>query len=346
MGAYVARRVAVAVCLLFALSVITFLIESRIPANPAGFVVDLEHASPEQIAKAEHDLGVDRPIWVQYGKYLVRVVHGDFGLSWSGIRFDYVGDANGIAVAPLVRDATWVTASVVGGGFALLLLIAVPLGAFLALRPRSLVDRMALALSLAAVSTHPLVVGLLLQLFVGNRWHLAPPSGYCPLLGADPDTGCGGPLDWASHLALPWLTFALFFVALYLRMARARMLEVLEEPYVRTARAKGASELRVVGGHALRNAISPIVTMAGMDLGMAIGIALYVETVFGLPGLGRLTLAALRGTAGYDLPVIVAVVLVSAVAIIGLNLLVDLTLYALDPRIARGGGARASGSRT
>jgi peptide/nickel transport system permease protein len=337
MAAYVARRVAVAVCLLFALSLITFLLESRIPANPAGFVLDLEHASPEQIAKVDHDLGVDRPIWVQYGKYLVRVLHGDFGLSWSGIRFSYTGDATGIPVAPLVRDATWVTASVVGGGFALLLLVAVPLGSLLALRPRGVLDRLALAFSLAAVSTHPLVVGLLLQLFAGNRWHLAPPSGYCPLLGSDPDTGCGGPLDWASHLALPWLTFALFFVALYLRMTRARMLEVLDEQYVRTARAKGASELRVVRGHALRNAISPIVTMAGMDLGMAIGISLYVETVFGLPGLGRLTLAALRGSAGYDLPVIVAVVLVSAVAIIGLNLVVDLVLYALDPRIARSG---------
>jgi peptide/nickel transport system permease protein len=346
MLAYVARRVAVAICLLFALSLMAFLLESRIPANPAAFVVDLEHASPAQIAKAEHDLGVDRSIWVQYARYVEHVLRGDFGLSWNGISFTYRGDASGTAVGPLVRDASAVTASVVGGGFALLLLIAVPLGALVALRPRGFADRLALGLSLAAVSTHPLVVGLLLQLFAGNRWHLAPPSGYCPLLGHDPDRGCGGPLDWASHLALPWLTFALFFVALYLRMTRARTLEVLEEPYVRTARAKGASELRVLRGHVLRNAISPIVTMAGMDLGMAIGIALYVETVFALPGLGRLTIAALQGATGYDLPVIVAVVLVSAVAIIGLNLLVDLTLYALDPRIGRGGGARASGSRT
>jgi peptide/nickel transport system permease protein len=346
MAAYVARRVAVAVCLLFALSLIAFLLESRIPANPAAFVVDLQHASPAQIAQAEHDLGVDRSIWVQYAKYVQHVLRGDFGLSWSGIRFDYRGDASGTPVGPLVLDASRVTASVVGGGFALLLLVAVPLGALVALRPRGVVDRLALALSLAAVSTHPLVVGLLLQLFAGNRWHLAPPSGYCPLLGHDPDTGCGGPFDWAAHLALPWLTFALFFVALYLRMTRARMLEVLEEPYVRTARAKGASEARVLRGHVLRNAISPIVTMAGMDLGMAIGIALYVETVFALPGVGRLTIAALQGATGYDLPVIVAVVLVSAVAIIGLNLLVDLTLYALDPRIGRGAAARASGSRT
>ena len=115
------------------------------------------------------------------------------------------------------------------------------------------------------------------------------------------------------------------------------MLEVLEEPYVRTARAKGASELRVLSRHALRNAISPVVTMVGMDAGMAIGIALYVETVFGLPGLGRTTIVALRGFSGFDLPVIVAVVLVTAVAIILLNLLVDLALYAIDPTIARKG---------
>ena len=94
---------------------------------------------------------------------------------------------------------------------------------------------------------------------------------------------CGGPADWAAHLALPWLTFALFFVALYLRMVRTRMIEVLDEPYVRTARAKGASEPQVVRRHALRNGISPIVTMIGMDIGMAIGIAMYIETVFGLP---------------------------------------------------------------
>ncbi len=144
---------------------------------------------------------------------------------------------------------------------------------------------------------------------------------------------CGGPGAWASHLALPWVTFALFFVPLYLRMIRRRMLDVLGEPYVRTARAKGASEARVLYRHALRNAISPIVTMAGMDMGMAIGIALYVETVFGLPGLGRTTIAALSGLRGYDLPVIVAVVLVTAVAIVLLNLLVDLSLYAIDPTI-------------
>jgi peptide/nickel transport system permease protein len=136
-------------------------------------------------------------------------------------------------------------------------------------------------------------------------------------------------------LILPWLTFALFFVALYMRIVRARMLEVLEEPFVRTARAKGASELRVIRSHALRNAIAPVVTMTAMDAGMAIGVAMYIETVFGLPGLGRTLIRALAGFQGYDLPVILGVTLVAAAAIIVLNLLADVVLLLVDPTIAR-----------
>jgi peptide/nickel transport system permease protein len=345
--AYILHRAATAVVLLFALTLVTFFMYSQIPANPAGFVIDLQHSTPAQIKEADHRLGVDRPLLVQYAKFVERAVRGDFGYSWARIGFLPGHETTGVPVRHLVWNAAKVTGSLVAGGFVLLLAIALPLGTFVATRPRGLVDRLSLGFSLAAISTHPLVVGLLLQLFVGNRWHLAPADGYCPFWA--PSTAaraaaaqqnvpiCGGPLDWASHLVLPWLTFALFFVALYLRMMRSRMMEVLGEPYIRTARAKGASESRIMRRHALRNAISPVVTMVGMDAGTAIGIALYVETVFGLPGLGRTTIAALRGFSGFDLPVIVGVVLVTAVAIIALNLLVDLALYAIDPTIARKG---------
>lgn len=353
---YVVRRLLVALVLVWLLSVITFFMFFKIPADPAGFLVDMQKATPDQIAKAHHALGVDRPVYVQYGKYVWRAVHGDFGFSWATANV-FGGQVDGVAVAPMIVDAARVTASLVLGGMALLLLIAIPLGTFVATRPRSWLDRAAVGFSVAAISTHPLVVGLLLQLFVGNRWHVAPPSGYCPLHGTAIDVSnpasllgpsntfgvgstenlptCGGPVDWAYHLALPWLTFALFFVALYLRMVRNRMLEVLSEPYVRTARAKGASEFRVVRAHALRNGISPIVTMIGMDAGMAIGIAMYIETVFGLPGLGRTTIAALNGAAGFDLPVIVGITLAAGLAIILLNLAVDLALLAIDPTISR-----------
>jgi peptide/nickel transport system permease protein len=345
---FILRRVAIAVILLWVLSIITFAIYLKVPADPAGFIVDIQHSSPAQIEHAHHILGTDRPAIVQYGKYMDRLLHGDFGLSWPTVVF-FNGQVQGAAVGRIVWQAALVTGSLVLGGFVLLLLVAVPLGTFAATRPRSFIDRLTLGLSVAAISTHPLVVGLLLQLFIGNRWKLLPASGYCTVSHPSAasieawrrfaPTGvpepCGGVGQWAWHLVLPWLTFALFFVALYMRIVRTRMLEVLEEPWVRTARAKGASELRVIRAHALRNAIAPVVTMVAMDAGMAIGIAMYIETVFGLPGLGRTMIRALAGFQGYDLPVILAVTLVAAAAIIVLNLLADIVLLAVDPTVAR-----------
>jgi peptide/nickel transport system permease protein len=347
---YTLRRLGIALVLLWILSVVTFAVYTKVPADPAGFIVDIQHATPGQIARAHHILGTDRPVVVQYEKYMVRLLHGDLGLSWPTVTF-YGGHLQGVPVGQMVWKASLVTGSLVLGGFILLLLVAVPFGTFAATRPRSLFDRLSLGLSVAAISTHPLVVGLLLQLFVGNKWKLLPASGYCTVSSptkAELDywkvfapsgspKPCGGVGEWAWHLLLPWFTFALFFVALYMRIVRARMLEVLEEPWVRTARAKGASELRVVRVHALRNAIAPIVTMSAMDAGMAIGVAMYIETVFGLPGLGRTMIRALAGIQGYDLPVILAVTLVAAAAIIVLNLVADLVLLAIDPRVARQG---------
>jgi peptide/nickel transport system permease protein len=348
MVGYILHRVGIAIVLIWILSVITFAIYLKVPADPAGFIIDIQHASPAQIAHAHHILGTDRPAIVQYAKYMERLLHGDFGLSWPTVTF-YGGHLQGAAVGRMVWKALLVTGSLALGGFVLLLLVAVPLGTFAATRPRSLFDRLSLGLSVAAISTHPLVVGLLLQLFVGNKWKLLPASGYCTVSapskaelsywklfapGGSPKP-CGGVGEWAWHLLLPWLTFALFFVALYMRIVRARMLEVLEEPWVRTARAKGASEFRVIRAHALRNAIAPIVTMTAMDAGMAIGVAMYIETVFGLPGLGRTLIRALGGFQGYDLPVILAVTMVAAAVIILLNLLADLLLLAIDPTVVR-----------
>jgi peptide/nickel transport system permease protein len=144
---------------------------------------------------------------------------------------------------------------------------------------------------------------------------------------------CSGPGAWVSHLILPWITFSLFFVAIYLRIIRVTVLEVLGEDYIRTARAKGAPERRVLFVHAFRNALLPLLTMIGMDIGVALGISLYVEAVYGLPGLGHVALTALNGFVGFDLPFISGLVLVVSVIVIGLNLVIDLLYAALDPRI-------------
>jgi peptide/nickel transport system permease protein len=258
-----------------------------------------------------------------------------------------VREPGGQPVAGEVLRAAGVTGSIVLGGAVLLLLLSVPLGLLSASRPRSVLDRTAVAVGIVGISTHPLVVGLLLKLFAGQRWHLAPDSGYCdffpraaPTDVYDAAAECSGPGGWASHLALPWLTFALFFVALYSRMVRARMLEVLEEPYIRTARAKGATERRIMGKHALPNAVLPIVTMLAMDIGTAVGIAVYIEAVYRLPGLGLETVRALGG-AGADLPVLIGIVLVTGTIIILLNLLVDVVSVVLDPTITRRPRGRA-----
>ena len=335
---FVARRLAISAVLLVALTFITFVVFFKIPSEPAQFLVDTKTATPAQIKAARHALGADRPVHVQFAKYVWRLAHGDFGRSWRTYVLTPEGVLPGQPVSRILLEAAGVTGSLVLGGAVVLLLLAIPLGVFSASRPRSLFDRTIVAVSLIGISTHPLVLALLLQLFAGNRWHLVPPSGYCPLHGRSvvfgPEQSCGGPVDWATHLILPWITFALFFVALYIRVVRVRMIEVLSEPYIRTARAKGASGLRVVRRHALPNSMLAIVTMIGMDIGTALGVCIYIESVYGLPGLGhRIVDSTALGI--LDLPLMVGVIFFSAVTILVLNLLIDLTYSLIDPRISR-----------
>jgi peptide/nickel transport system permease protein len=356
---YLARRFLIGVVLVWLLTVITFGVYYAIPSEPANFLIRSQHPTDQQIAHARHALGVDRPIHVQYADYVWHLVQGDLGVSYQGAFI--VGDhVEGPPVGRMVIRAAAVTGWLALGGIVLLLLLAVPLAIFAASRAGTYLDRTAIAVSLVAVSTHPVVVALVLQLFVGNRWHIAPANGYCNLLPphappqSPPAVGpalegptCTGVGDWAAHLALPWIAFAFFFVALYMRMIRTQLVDVLGTEYVRSARAKGASEGRVMLRHALPNTLLPIITMIGMDIGMAIGVAVYVETVYGLPGLGQLTLGALRGTQGFDRPMILGIVIVVASAIILINLLVDLVHALVDPRVAvsgrRQGAARTAG---
>ena len=239
----------------------------------------------------------------------------------------------------MLLDAAPVTLSLVAGGAVFFLVIAVVVGVASALKPRSLVDRAAMILVLFGISVHPVWIGLVLSYLLGFRLHLAPVSGYCELVTPPGGSHCGGPYEWAYHLLLPWLTFAILFSAIYARMIRASVLETFDEDYVRTARAKGASRLRVLRVHVLRNALLPVVTMLGMDVGVAFGGSLFIEQVYGLLGLGRLMVVSLTRR---DLPPVVGVVLVVTIAIVVLNLLVDLVYAWIDPRVriaARAGHA-------
>ncbi len=221
-----------------------------------------------------------------------------------------------------------VTASLVFGGAIVWLLISVPIGILSALKPKSLLDRGAMTFVLIGISSHPVWIGLILAYTVGYKLGLAPISGYCDMI--NPSTSCGGPVDWAWHMMLPWLTFALLFAATYTRFIRAQVLETLNEDYVRTARAKGAAESRVMFSHVLRNALLTVVTILGLDIGLALGGAIFTESVFGLPGLGQVALESIQG---YDLPIVQGVVVFATPAILTVTLIVDCLYAWIDPRI-------------
>jgi peptide/nickel transport system permease protein len=208
------------------------------------------------------------------------------------------------------------------------MLLAVPVGILSALRPRSLLDRVAMTFVLIGISAHPVWIGLIFAYVFGYRLGVTPISGYCDAI--NPATDCGGPLQWAWHMVLPWATFALLFAATYTRMIRANVMETLNEDYVRTARAKGAPESRVMRSHVLRNAMLAVVTMLGMDIGLALGGAIFTETVYGLPGLGKVVIESIQN---FDLPITQGVVVFATLSIIVFNLFVDLFYAWIDPRI-------------
>jgi peptide/nickel transport system permease protein len=241
-----------------------------------------------------------------------------------------------VDVTSILLAAAPVTLSLVFGAALIWTSIALVVGTTVARKPGSGLDRTALLLMLVAVSIHPLSIGLTLKYFLGYKWAIAPYDGYCPLTSDTGPDGCGGALDWASHLAVPWLAFALPFTALYTRMTRSFVRETLQESWVQTARAKGAPESRVLRSHVLRASLVPLMTMLGLDLGLVVGTVIYTEIVFDLPGLGALAYTSLNpGFSGFDLPTLVGVVVFTTVFVLVFNLLVDLLAPVADPRIGR-----------
>jgi peptide/nickel transport system permease protein len=183
---------------------------------------------------------------------------------------------------------------------------------------------------LIGISAHPVWIGLILSFVIGYKLHITPIAGYCNFFPGSPGAQCEGPVQWAYHMILPWITFMILFAALYVRLIRANVLETMSEDYVRTARAKGATQNRVMLHHVLRNSLLPVVTILGMDLGLALGGAIFTEQVFNLPGLGHQVVQAYGSN---DLPIITGVVVFSTICVIIFNFIVDVTYGFLDPRI-------------
>jgi peptide/nickel transport system permease protein len=326
MLAHLTRRLLSGLLLMFVLTLLTYLVFFTIPGDPGCQVLSCQPgpggATPAQLRAVDHRLGLDRPVLEQYGHFVWRLVrHGSLGHSWRGY-----------SVGTMIKQSLPVTASLVLGGIVLVLLLAVPLGLLAALRPQSLLDRGSLAVGMVGLAVHPFVLGIGAREISARVLHLAPPAGYCPLIPSG--SSCSGPVQWAYHLYVPWIVFALFFLPLYMRMIRVRLLETMSAPYVTVARAKGAGELRVLRKHVLRNAISPVVSMMATDAGTALTSAIYIETIFAMPGLGQQALSALSGeSGGYDLPAIVGIVFTVAVAVVVLNTAADLATAWLDPRL-------------
>ena len=319
---YLVRRLLWAILLFLIITFVTFVIFFMAPQDPARAQCGGDQASRACLELATEKLGLDKPIYVQYVKFLKRL------LLDQSLGYSYATRASLNEV--IIEDAR-VTASLVIGGAVLWMIIALSVGIFSALRPRSLIDRAAMVFVLIGVSAHPVWIGLILSYFFGYKWGITPIANYANFFGAPADSGLpGGPWQWFYHMILPWTTFAILFAALYVRMIRANVMETLNEDFVRTARAKGAPERRILFSHVLRNALLPVVTMLGMDIGVALGGAIFTETVYQLPGLGREAVIAIGAQ---DLATLQAIVVFSTIAILFFNLVVDLLYAWIDPRI-------------
>ena len=315
---YLIRRILWAMVLFLVITIVTYVIFFIIPVNPAKLACG-QRATDTCIKSAQHTLGLDRPIYVQYLKFMDRlVIHHNLGKSFVTRQ----------SVNKTVLAAAPVTASLVFGGALLWLSISLPIGILSALKPRSLLDRTSMFFVLVGISAHPVWIGLIFSYVFGAKLQWTPITGYCDFI--NPSTDCGGPVQWAYHLVLPWMTFAILFAALYVRLIRASVMEISSEDYVRTARAKGASETRVVVAHVLRNALLPIVTILGLDIGVALGGAIFTETVYSLPGLGQTALGSIQS---FDLPITQGIVIFATLSIITFNLVVDVLYSVVDPRI-------------
>ena len=302
-AAYLARRLGAALLILLGVSAVTFVLLYALPADPVRQIAG-RSATPETVANIRAQLGLDQPLAVQYGRYLAGLAHGDLGRSY----------LQRSEVSTLIAARLPATLLLMAGAIACELALGLTLGVAAALRRGTATDQTLMIASFVGVSAPQFVVGLLLLYVFAVRLGWFPIGGY----------------GTARHLVLPAVTLGILGAGWYGRMMRSSMIDVLAQDYIRTARAKGLARSRIVLGHALPNAILPIVAMIGIDIGVFMGGIVVVESVFGWPGIGQLAWQAIQRI---DIPIIMGVTLVSAAFIVAGNLLADLVTPFIDPRI-------------
>jgi peptide/nickel transport system permease protein len=315
---YIARRLLWTIVVVFCVIAITFAVFYLLPAGDPALRFAGKNPTDQEIALIHHRLGLDKPWYVQFGRFTWHFFTGDqFG--WPGLGYTY---ASGTSVKSLVFARAPRTLLLIAGAAVLWLISGVAIGVLSAVRRRSFADRFAMGFALFGISTPVFWLGLMMLYIFWSKLGWLPGTGY--VSPADSPTG------FISHMILPWITLALLYAAFYARMTRNNLLETLGEDYIRTARAKGLSERRVIFKHGLRASLTPIVTMFGMDIALLVGGAVITETVFNLQGLGYL---AINSATNQDLPIVAGVVLLAAVAVAIANLVVDILYAFIDPRV-------------
>jgi peptide/nickel transport system permease protein len=311
MLSYIFRRLLATIPVILIVAVLVFLMLRLTPSDPAAIIAG-DNANSQQIAQIRERLGLDKPMLTQFFIWSGQVLTGNFGESFFFKK----------TVASLISDRIEPTLSLAVFTIILAVLVAVPLGVLAARLQGTWIDRVVMGFSVMGFSVPVFVIGYILIYIFAIKLGWLPVQGYQRL-----DQGVGG---WLERLILPSCTLAVIYVALIARMTRTSVLEVLSEDYIRTARAKGQSERKVLFRHALRNAAVPIVTVIGLGVALLIGGVVVTESVFTIPGLGRLTVDAVLAR---DYPTIQAVILLFSLIYLFVNLIVDIAYTALDPRI-------------
>jgi peptide/nickel transport system permease protein len=306
MTAWLARRLAQMIVVVFGVVTLAFLLAYIVPGDPARLVAG-PNASPQAVASIARQLGLDNSLWSQYVTFLGRLLHGNLGTSFA---------LQGRSVSSEIGRALPVTVALAIGGVLWEIVLGIPIGIAAAYRPRGVLDRVSTLGALVGLSAPPFWLGLMLLYFLAYKLSLFPLSG------------TGAPFIW--YLILPSFTLGVGGAAWYSRMVRTTMLAVLRSPYIEFARLKGMPERTILLRHALRHVLTPVITMLGMDLGYFLGGVLIIESVFGLPGVGQLAYNAI-GT--LDIPMITGTVLLAALFMVVMSFVVDVTYTVVDPRV-------------
>jgi peptide/nickel transport system permease protein len=319
MGRYIVRRILWAILVLFIVVFLTYMIFFLLPSGDPAVRLAGKQQTPQILAQVRQQFGLDHPWYIQYLLFLKHAFLGD-QYGWPGLGLSFTTK---VPLKNIVFERISVTAQLAFGAAIVWLVVGLSVGILAALRPHTVADRTAMGLAIVAISVPVFVLGpaALYIFWFKLRW--LPGTGYYSLS----EYGFG---PWFGHFILPWCVLALLYAAFYARLSRSNLMETMTEDYIRTARAKGLSEKRVVLKHGLRAGLTPIVTVFGLDLALLLGGAIITESIFNLPGIGQLTVQAVNGQ---DLNTIAVVTLVAAVFVVLANLVVDIVYAVLDPRV-------------